>query len=151
MTRNVKNFQYSEGSAFMSKSRLVSVERTMSPNSSAKRMFLIVCATITELIRRDEHDLSSRQFSIFLTCCIDGPQTIRGLAQSLKVSKPAICQAVDRLEKAELVCRRPDPADHRSVLVHETCQGTALLGDLRLILNAAIGAAPSAYLPNPGR
>ena len=53
------------------------------------------------------------------------------LAAALKVSKPAITRALDRLAEFELVRRKVDQADRRSVLVQRTPKGAALLRDLR--------------------
>jgi len=54
--------------------------------------------TILALVRRDEADLTSRQFGVFLTVYLTaGPHTVRGLAAELNVSKPAITRALDRL------------------------------------------------------
>jgi DNA-binding MarR family transcriptional regulator len=63
------------------------------------------------------------------------------------VSKPAITRALDRLSEFDLVRRKKDPLDRRSVLVQRTTTGTAFLRDLKRILTTArrtgahIGAA----------
>jgi hypothetical protein len=45
--------------------------------------------TILALVRRNEADLTSRQFGVFLTVYLTaGPHTVRGLAAELNVSKP---------------------------------------------------------------
>jgi DNA-binding MarR family transcriptional regulator len=72
---------------------------------------------------------------VFLTCYMDDEaQTVRGLAAKLKVSKPAITRALDRLSEFDLVRRKTDPLDRRSVLVQRTAIGMAFLRDLRKIL-----------------
>lgn len=112
--------------------------------------------TIVALVRRDGPDLSARQLGVFLTCYLkDGGHTVRGLAAELKVSKPAITRALDRLGELDLARRKVDPADRRSVLVQRTLKGTAFLRDLRGIMtdaaadlkkaeSAAAAAAPAA-------
>jgi DNA-binding MarR family transcriptional regulator len=50
------------------------------------------------------------------------------------VSKPAITRALDRLSEFDLVRRKKDPLDRRSVLVQRTTTGTAFLRDLKKIL-----------------
>jgi len=88
--------------------------------------------TMVALVRRDGPDLSARQLGVFLTCyMLEGPHTVRGLAVVLNVSKPAITRALDRLTEFELVRRKVDQADRRSVLVQRTAKGTAFLRDLR--------------------
>ncbi len=99
---------------------------------------------IVALVRRDEPDLSARQLGVFLTCYLDPqPQTVRGLAAALDISKPAVTRAVDRLAAFELVVRKPDPADRRSVLIARTPAGTAFLRELRTILRTAAAPKPA--------
>ena len=94
--------------------------------------------TILALVRRDEADLTSRQFGVFLTVYLTaGPHTVRGLAAELNVSKPAITRALDRLGELSLARRKVDPMDRRSVLVQQTQQGSAFLADLRQVMAAA--------------
>jgi DNA-binding MarR family transcriptional regulator len=72
---------------------------------------------------------------VFLTCYLEGEaQTVRGLAAKLDVSKPAITRALDRLSEFDLVRRKTDPLDRRSVLVQRTVSGTTFLRDLKKIL-----------------
>lgn len=94
--------------------------------------------TIVDLVRRDGPDLSARQLGVFLTCYLENePQTVRGLAAHLGVSKPAITRALDRLTEFDLVKRKTDPMDRRSVLVQHTPAGAAFLRDLRSIMRDA--------------
>ena len=91
--------------------------------------------TTVSLVRRDGPDLSARQLAVFLTCYLESEaQTVRGLASKLNVSKPAITRALDRLSEFDLVRRKTDPLDRRSVLVQRTMAGAALLRDLKKIL-----------------
>ncbi len=89
---------------------------------------------IVESVRLDAPDLSARQMSLFLSVYLtSAPHTVRGLANLLKVSKPAIARAVNRLTGLDMVCRKPDPNDKRSVLIQRTVRGSAFLrefGDL---------------------
>src|SRR5579871_3124906 len=102
----------------------------------------ILRTAIVELVRRDGPDLSARQLGVFLTCYLETEaQTVRGLAGKLGVSKPAITRALDRLSEFELVRRKTDPLDRRSVLVQRTPTGTTFLREIRSILReAATGA-----------
>lgn len=54
-----------------------------------------------------------------------------GLAEILEVEPITICRMVDRLQEAELVERRPDPADRRSWRLFLTVKAQDLLGHLR--------------------
>lgn len=98
----------------------------------------ILRETITALVRRDGPDLSARQLGVFLVAYLDDtPQTVRGLAAHLQVSKPAITRALDRLAEFDLTRRKIDPMDRRSVLVQRTLKGTALMRELRNIMSEA--------------
>jgi DNA-binding MarR family transcriptional regulator len=98
----------------------------------------ILRTTIVELVRMEGPDLSARQLGVFLTCYLEkDAQTVRGLAAKLNVSKPAITRALDRLAEFDLVRRKIDPLDRRSVLVQRTATGMAFLRELRTILNNA--------------
>jgi DNA-binding MarR family transcriptional regulator len=102
----------------------------------------VLRTTIVELVRRDGPDLSARQLGVFLTCYLDTEaQTVRGLAAQLGVSKPAITRALDRLTEFDLVKRKTDPLDRRSVLVQRTPAGMALLRELRSVLRDAAARA----------
>ncbi len=110
----------------------------MSNPSSTDQNVGILRDTIVALVRRDGPDLSSRQLGVFLTCYLnDGPQTVRGLAAELNVSKPAITRALDRLGELDLARRKVDPADRRSVIVQRTLKGQSFLRDLRGIMTEA--------------
>ncbi|HJS84831.1 MAG TPA: MarR family transcriptional regulator [Acetobacteraceae bacterium] len=102
----------------------------------------VLRTTIVELVRRDGPDLSARQLAVFLTCYLDPEaQTVRGLAAQLGVSKPAITRALDRLTEFDLVKRKTDPLDRRSVLVQRTPAGMALLREVRSMLREAAAGA----------
>ena len=97
---------------------------------------------LVETVRSAGPDLSSRQLAIVLTVYLTPPpHTVRGLASLLKISKPAVTRALDRLGMLGLARRRRDTADRRSVLVQRTLKGAAFLRDLRSIMTDA-SAAP---------
>jgi DNA-binding MarR family transcriptional regulator len=101
--------------------------------------------TFVALVRRDGPDLTARQMSVFLTSYLEHEaQTVRGLAANLNVSKPAITHTLDRLAEFDLVRRKPDPTDRRSILVQRTVAGASFLRDLRKILSDAGKVAASA-------
>lgn len=110
----------------------------MAVNEPTENMIDILRDTIVALVRQDGPDLSARQFGVFLTCYLESEaQTVRGLAASLDVSKPVISRALDRLAEFDLIRRKADPADRRSVLVQRTPTGTAYLKEIRGILRDA--------------
>ncbi|GBD56307.1 MarR family transcriptional regulator [Gluconobacter wancherniae] len=105
------------------------------------QMLNLLCDTIVALVRKDGPDLSARQLGVFLTCYLhDGAHTVRGLASELKVSKPAITRALDRLGELDLARRKVDPLDRRSVLVQRTLKGSTFLREMRAVMTEASGA-----------
>ena len=91
----------------------------------------ITCASLAEL----PYDLSARQMavltSVYLTA---GPHTIRSLSETLNVSKPAICRAVDTLSMMDLIKRKKDEDDRRNVFVQRTVSGSVFLSDMADII-----------------
>ena len=76
------------------------------------------------IVTDDEPDLSPRQLSVLLTVYLDPPpHTVRGLAAKLGVTKPVITRALDTMGRLELLARRRDEADRRSVVVQRTQKG----------------------------
>lgn len=96
-------------------------------------------SAIVESVRRDGPDLSARQMALLLTVYVTPPpHTVRGLAETLKVSKPAVTRAVDRLSDYGLVKRKIDETDRRSVLIQRTVKGSVFLREFgELIVTAA--------------
>jgi DNA-binding MarR family transcriptional regulator len=52
------------------------------------------------------------------------------LAASLGMSKPAVCRALDRLDRLGFARRKEDEADRRNVLVQRTVKGAVFMSDL---------------------
>ncbi|WP_425406753.1 MarR family transcriptional regulator [Hwanghaeella sp.] len=94
---------------------------------------------IVESVRRDSPDLSARQMAVLTTVYLQpSPHTVRGLAEALNVSKPAVTRALDRLSELGLVRRKPDEEDRRSVLIQRTVKGSVYLTEFaELIIEAA--------------
>lgn len=58
------------------------------------------------------------------------PMSLMSLSHALGLRPPATSAMVDRLARAGLVCRRPDPVDRRRILVTVTANAVALLGKI---------------------
>lgn len=85
---------------------------------------------LSESVRRDGPDLSARQMAILLTVYTSAPpHTVRGLAAGLRISKPAVTRALDRLGNLGFMRRTPDEADKRSVLLQRTVKGAVFLSE----------------------
>ena len=87
-------------------------------------------------------DLSARQTAVLLhVYLVPVTHSVKDLARELAISKPAICRAVDALEKAKLVKRLRDRADQRNVLIQRTAKGTHYLSEFAdIILNMSKAA-----------
>ena len=72
----------------------------------------------------------------------DAPHTVRGLALALKISKPAVSRALDRLGELGYIRRQRDDLDRRNVLVQKTSNGAGFLTEFsRLIDESKIHVA----------
>ena len=89
-------------------------------------------------VRRDAPDLSARQMALLLSVYLTpAPHTVRGLSELLKVSKPAITRAIDRLTELGLIRRKVDENDRRSVLLQRTVKGSVFLREFGELIVAA--------------
>ncbi len=78
-----------------------------------------------ELVREGGQDLTARQTAILLTVYLEPPpHTVRGLAEKLNVTKPAVTRALDTLGGLKLLSRKRDEADRRNVVITRTVDGS---------------------------
>ena len=83
-------------------------------------------------------DLTSRQLALLLTVYLEPPpHTVRGLASTLGISKPAVVRAIDTLSRLDFARRRRDETDRRSVFVHRTVRGAVFLSELAEAIDQA--------------
>jgi len=94
--------------------------------------------TVVAGIHRTAPDFSQRQMAVLLSVYLTPPpHTVRGLARSLHISKPAVTRALDRLSDVEFLRRKIDDDDRRSVLVQRTVRGSVFLREFaELIVEA---------------
>lgn len=111
----------------------------MNPEFTDLKALDIWRRAIVESVRLEAPDLSARQMGLLLSVYLTPPpHTVRGLAESLNVSKPAITRAINRLSELGMVKRKPDEADRRSVFIHRTVKGSVFLREFgELIVHAA--------------
>jgi len=86
--------------------------------------------THTDLISRIEHEFRShtpielQQYDVmFHVLEADGGLRMTDLANAVLLTKSGLTSLVDRMEKAALVERRPDPVDRRVTRIHLTSMG----------------------------
>ena len=86
--------------------------------------------SLVDSLHHEGPDLSARQMAVMLTVYLTpAPHTVRGLAQALNASKPAIVRALDTLGRHGYLRRRRDQDDRRNVLVQRTVKGAVYLSD----------------------
>ena len=92
------------------------------------RLLHIFRLTMVSEVRLDQLDLKARHLAIFLIVYgSEKPQTVRGLAKALKISKAAVTRGLDRLGELDLAQRIIDVTDRRSVLVMRTNAGAVMM------------------------
>jgi len=95
-------------------------------------------------VRQAGPDLSARQMALLLTVYLcDPPHTVRGLAATLNISKPAITRALDRLSVLGFIKRKRDAEDRRNVLVQRTVNGSVFLSEFSDLVVKAGAVAPA--------
>ena len=109
------------------------------------KLIAFLNATVT-MVRSDKPDLTDRQKAVLVKAYVDDrDQTVRGLAKYAQVSKPAITRALDRLAEFDLIRRKTDPLDRRSVIVQQTAAGRAYLrefGDILVLASDSVIEEP---------
>lgn len=86
-------------------------------------------------LRDMPYDLSARQAGIMLTVyLLPSTHSIKSLSEALKISKPAVCRAIDALEKLKFVKRQRDKDDKRNVLIQRTVKGSVYLSEFAEII-----------------
>ncbi len=98
------------------------------PASTAFRGLTNWMATLIDYVRSGEPDLTNRQMALLLVVYLQsGPHTVRGLASSLKVSKPVVTRALNRLGSLGYLRRQRDESDKRNIYVVRTAEGAEFL------------------------
>lgn len=103
----------------------------------------LLMGTLIAGVRSDGPDLTARQMAVFLKVYLEPgvDHTVRGLAATLGVSKPAITRALDRLAEFDFTKREIDPHDRRSVIARRTPAGSTYLRTLASYMAEASKAA----------
>ena len=85
-----------------------------------------------------EPELTLRQLAILLHVYVaPSPHTVRGLAATFGLAKPAVTRALDRLCALELMRRKTDAEDKRSILVQRTVKGAVYMTEFSERIEAA--------------
>jgi DNA-binding MarR family transcriptional regulator len=88
---------------------------------------------LTARFLTDRADLSASAAFALNRVCREGPIRLTTLATKEGVTQPSMTQLIQRLERAGLVTRLPDPDDGRAALIGITRDGQALLDDRKRV------------------
>lgn len=111
------------------------------PSLAPTDLLDLFCRSFISFVNEYEADLSLRQMLIFMICYLEhDEQTIRGLASALNMGRHSLSRSLDRLERLELVCRRVDAADQRSVLVHRHRKGWDMFEQLNVFIASEVSS-----------
>jgi DNA-binding MarR family transcriptional regulator len=75
------------------------------------------------------HGLSLNRLSLLGLLCRNGPMTATSLAAAERLQPQSLTRMLARLERDELIVRRPDDTDRRQVLIDVTEKGIGVLGE----------------------
>lgn len=103
---------------------------------------------LTARFLSDRADLSASAGFAINRVSREGPIRLTALAAKEGVSQPSMTQLMQRLERAELVARVPDPDDGRACLIAITEQGQALLDDRRRMRRERLGELLTTLSPD---
>jgi DNA-binding MarR family transcriptional regulator len=88
--------------------------------------------TLIGYVRSGEPDLTNRQMALLMLVYLTpGPHTVRGLAQTLGVSKPVVTRALNTLGTLGYLRRERDLDDRRNVFVVRTTDGANFLDEFQ--------------------
>lgn len=95
--------------------------------------------TLVGYVRSGQPDLTNRQMALLLLVYLTpGPHTVRGLAQSLGVSKPVVTRALNTLGALGYLRRQRDQADRRNIFIAKTDIGAHFLEGFGGLIDADI-------------
>ncbi len=99
---------------------------------------------LSDNVRSAAPDLSARQMALLLTVYLSPPpHTVRGLAGTLNISKPAVTRALDTMSRMDLLRRKRDSEDKRNVLVQRTVKGSVYLSEFTDAIVSAARREPA--------
>ena len=110
------------------------------------RFETVLWNTVDARLRRD-HEFTLGGLNVLLVVDATAQCRVYDIAQALAITVGGVSQAVDRLEKAGLIARRPNPEDRRSSIVELTPAGHAMLEAARATFDQELDRLLRAPLP----
>ena len=98
--------------------------------------------TLTGYVRSGSPDLTNRQMALLLVVYLTpGPHTVRGLAQTLNVSKPVVTRALNTLGALGYLRRERDQDDRRNIFIVRTSEGAEFLDSFKQLFRSGQSSA----------
>ena len=98
--------------------------------------------TLTGYVRSGSPDLTNRQMALLLVVYLTpGPHTVRGLAQTLNVSKPVVTRALNTLGALGYLRRERDQDDRRNIFIVRTSEGADFLDEFKQLFRSGQSSA----------
>jgi MarR family 2-MHQ and catechol resistance regulon transcriptional repressor len=96
------------------------------------RIWMKAFRTVSENIRKDveSHNISPENFMILELLYSKGPHPVQKISETFSIPSGSITYVVDKLEKQELVARKPNPNDRRAFNVVLTVKGETLFSEI---------------------
>lgn len=99
---------------------------------------------LTAYVRSGSPDLTNRQMALLLLVYqTPGPHTVRGLAESLNVSKPVVTRALNTLGGLGYLRRERDQDDRRNIFIMRTEDGADFLAEFERHLRPPASGQPA--------
>lgn len=114
----------------------------MAAVTSIMRAQQIVLARVDGVLRPFSLTFARYEVLMLLTFSKRGAFSMAKIGSRLQVHPTSVTNAVDRLEAAGLVRRRPHPTDRRATLVEITDEGREIAAAATELLNAHVFARP---------
>jgi DNA-binding MarR family transcriptional regulator len=110
----------------------------MIPPAKATGFMAVFTRTMVSIVRSDMSDLTARQLAVFLKLYMEPSRehSVSSLALGLRLSKPTVSRALDRLEGLDLTKREFSIRDGRVVIARKTVAGAAFLRTIRRYADA---------------
>jgi DNA-binding MarR family transcriptional regulator len=111
--------------------------RAMAAVTSIMRVHQILLGELDALLRPYGLTFARYEALVLLSFSRAGTLPLRLIGERLMVHPTSVTNTINRLERAELVVRRPNPQDRRGTLAEITVAGRAVVAEATQVLMAA--------------
>jgi DNA-binding MarR family transcriptional regulator len=111
--------------------------RAMAAVTSVMRAHQILLGELDALLRPFELTFARYEALVLLSFSRTGALSLRLIGERLMVHPTSVTNTIDRLERAGLVIRRPNPQDRRGTLAEITPAGREVVKEATAVLMAA--------------